>query len=105
MSGITDELRRIIKNTAVADDDYPDSMWVVISQSMALALANEIDIKHEDRIDEYEDRIDLLDAQNAKLRKLVQRMWPVFIGEKRATFADRLHVMAEIDELGIEVDN
>ena len=41
--------------------------------------------------------------ENAKLQKLVQRMWPVFTGEKRATFADRLRVKAEIDELGIKV--
>lgn len=41
---------------------------------------------------------------NDRLRKLVQRMWPVFVREKRATFADRLHVRAEIDELGVEVD-
>lgn len=48
--------------------------------------------------------IDRLDAENSRMRKLVQRMWPTFTGEKRATFADRLHVRAEIDELGIEVD-
>lgn len=40
---------------------------------------------------------------NDRLRKLVQRMWPVFIGEKRAIFADRLHVRAEIDELWVDV--
>lgn len=44
------------------------------------------------------------EAENARLHKLVQRMWPAFIGEKRATFADRLHVRAEIDELGVEVE-
>ncbi|MBR2683006.1 MAG: hypothetical protein IKE22_07065 [Atopobiaceae bacterium] len=42
-------------------------------------------------------------ADNERLRKLVQRMWPAFTGEKRATFADRLHVRAEIDELEITV--
>ena len=45
-----------------------------------------------------------MQEENAKLLKLVQRMWPVFVREKRATFADRLHVRAEIDELGVEVD-
>lgn len=44
------------------------------------------------------------EAENARLHKLVQRMWPAFIGDKRATFADRLHVRAEIDELGVEVE-
>ena len=42
-------------------------------------------------------------TDNERLRKLVQRMWPAFTGEKRATFADRLHVRAEIDELEITV--
>ena len=41
--------------------------------------------------------------QNAKLRQIVARMWPMAIGAKRCTFADRLKLRAEIDELGIEV--
>ena len=45
-----------------------------------------------------------LERENAKLRELVKRMWYVFIGIKRATFADRLRTRHEIDELGIEVD-
>jgi hypothetical protein len=47
VNGITKELRRIIENATVTDDDYPDSEWVVISKRMALALADEIDAEHE----------------------------------------------------------
>ena len=48
-------------------------------------------------------RIDELCVANERMRELVRNMWPVFIGIKRATFADRVHVAHEIDELGIEV--
>ena len=49
-------------------------------------------------------RIDELCAANERLRNLVKLMWPVFIRRKRATFADRLRVRNEIDNLGIEVE-
>ena len=46
----------------------------------------------------------LIEVENAKLRKMVARMWPMATRMKRCTFADRLELRAEIDELGIEVD-
>lgn len=42
--------------------------------------------------------------QNAKLRQIAARMWPMATRAKRCTFADRLKLRAEIDELGIEVE-
>lgn len=45
-----------------------------------------------------------MEVENANLQKLVQYMWPVFIGEKRATFGDRLRVRAEIDKLKIKIE-
>ena len=50
------------------------------------------------------DEIESLERENTKLRELVIIMWPVFIGIKRATFADRLRTRHEIDELGVEVN-
>ena len=56
------------------------------------------------KIEILSDALALARDDNAKLRELVKRMWYVFIGIKRATFADRLRTRHEIDELGIEVD-
>lgn len=58
-------------------------------------------LEHRKKVNRW---IDEVEAENAKLRELVKRMWYVFIGIKRATFADRLRTRHEIDELGIEVD-
>lgn len=51
----------------------------------------------------YQTVAEMLENENGKLQMLVQRMWPVFIGEKRATFADRLWVRTLIGELKVEI--
>lgn len=66
MSSITDELRRIIENTAIMDEDT-GSEWSVISKRMALALADAIDRDHERCIEQQSH--DLLKASVEYLRK------------------------------------
>lgn len=66
MSSITDELRRIIENTAIMDEDT-GSEWSVISKRMALALADAIDRDHE-RLMEQQNH-DLIKASIEYLRK------------------------------------
>ena len=63
---------------------------------------HELLYSNDDRVELCE-RICNLEAESAKLRQMVARMWPMATGTKRCTFADRLKLRAEIDELGIEV--
>ena len=69
MSSITGELRRIIENTAIMDEDT-GSEWSVISKRMALSLADAIDAEHERRMEQQS--YDLLKAHMRYIAGVVE---------------------------------